>query len=95
MASIEVPLVGANPVGAAPLSIALHASAYRPIEVPTKMTETKPALPRNTDNKPHYGSGPAREMVRFFLKLKLLQEANERYFNGLPPRKDEDDEVEG
>jgi hypothetical protein len=56
--------------------------------------ETKPDPIRTKDDKPHYGSGPARDMVRFFLKLKLIQEANERYFCGLPPRKEEDDEVE-
>ena len=51
-------------------------------------------MTRNTNDKPHYGSGPARDMVRFFLKLKLLQEANDRYFNGMPAKKDKDDEVE-
>jgi hypothetical protein len=51
-------------------------------------------MTRNTDDKPHYGSGPARDMMKFFLKLKIMQEMNDRYFNGIPARKEEDDEVE-
>ena len=59
------------------------------------MTETKPDSERTTSNKPHYGSGPAQEMVRFFMKLKIIQKWNDQYFNGIQPMKDEDDEVEG